>query len=436
MRNRTALSLLAILLLSIPFILPGEGTLAALGINGDIPEAVSAEQPRDSTGLPGEVVVLELRGAVNSSTAEYLEQGLREAGKTGAQAVVLLLDTPGGLVKATLRILEILLESPVPVIVYVHPRGAIAASAGAFILTASHLAAMSPGTTVGAAMPVEMSPSEGGRTRAADQKTISFLAGHMRSVARERNRPENTAELFVTENLTLDAQEALQRNMIEFVAGDLEALLAAADGNMVKTAGREETLETAGAVTRSFRMGPVLRWKSFLADPTVALILLIGGALVLYLGAAAPGTGIPEIGGALALLLGIFGLGLFDSRTTGVILLALGLGLLVAEAFTPTFGILGLGGVLSLFLGAITLPAEPLLPGAWFRAFRITAAGAALAGGGLAVGVFAGVLRARRRRRRHTDSPFPEGTVATVVRPGSRGLVRVGGELWNARPTG
>ncbi len=375
-----------------------------------------------------EVWVLDVRGAITRGTADYLTSRLERA--EGVEAVVIRLDTPGGLVEATLDIVRAFSAAEVPVIVYVGPEGSIAASAGALLLVGSHVAVMAPGTTTGAAMPVRLDPLTG-TPDAADEKTVKFLAGYVRNLAEERGRPPDIAEAFVTENLTLGTDEALGLGIIDAVAQDLPSLLAAVDGQEVSLKGRTTVLETAGAKAVEKPPSAVERFNEAIGDPQVAYLLLIGGVMGLYLGALAPGTFVPETLGALSLLLGIYGLGLFSKSVVGLALLLLGVGLITAEIFTPTVGILGVGGVVSLALGAFLLPEEPLLPTAWYGSFRVTVLATATGLGIVALALVAGVIRSRRRRRAPS---LGEGRVVKRLDP--VGMIRYRGELWRARTTG
>ncbi|MDQ7795106.1 MAG: nodulation protein NfeD [bacterium] len=388
-------------------------------------------QGEDPHVLP--VMVLEVDGVITGGVGTYLSSRVRAAPAAGFGLVVVRLNTPGGLVSATLEAISAFAESPLPVVVFVAPPGAIAASAGAFLTVGSHLAAMAPGTTVGAAMPVILAP--GGAPQPADQKTINFLAGHMRSLARERGRPPETAERFVTENLTLDSVEAVEAGIVQLLASDLGDLMARLEGREVVVAGETLVLRTEGASPVTVPMSAGERVQHFVSDPQLAFLLLLGGAYAVYLGLTLPGTLVPEVLGAVALVLGIYGLGLFENSLTGLVLMAMGLAFLVGEAFTPTFGVLGAGGALSLLLGALLLPREPMLPGGWFTAFRATVVGAVAVITAITFGVVGGLVRSRRGRPRH---PVPEvGPQATVLEAlDPLGSVRVGGESWSARAVG
>lgn len=391
-----------------------------------------AGQEQETSQAP-RVLLLEIDDTVTAGTAAYVIDRVRGAPEAGYAAVVIRLDTPGGLVDATLKMLQAVSESPVPVITYVGPSGAIAASAGSFLLVSGHVAAMAPGTTTGAAMPVTIDPTGGGQPRSAGEKTIKFLAGHMRSIARERGRPADVVARFVTDNLTLDARQALDEGVVDLVAADLDDVLERADGRTVETAAREVTLRTAGARLVAPGMSPGEQLQHMVSNPQFAFLLLIGGAYALYVGFAMPGTLIPETLGGILVLLGLFGLGLFDTNLAGLLLLGLGFVFLVVELFTPTYGVLTAAGLAGIVLGALLFPAEPLLPGSWFASFRnlVLALAATLAV--LTTLVLVALVRSRRRLAREGAPGELPARGLTVDRLDPGGRVRLRGELWRGR---
>jgi membrane-bound serine protease (ClpP class) len=376
------------------------------------------------------VHVVELEGAITTGQKNYLERQIEQAIVADAQLFILVMNTPGGLVDATLQINELFLNAPLPVAVLVAPSGAIAGSAGAFIIISSDIAAMAPGTTVGAAQPIAISP-EG--TSEADDKTTKFYAAHLRSMAREKGRPEDIAERFVTENLTLDAREALEEGLIEYIAGDVSALLEELDGKRINKNDDSFILNTAGAPLIYDEMNLRERFQNWLSDPQIAFLVLMLGILGIYFGLNAPGTIVPEVSGAILLIMGIYGIGLFDTNTTGIILLLVGIGLIVAEVFTAGFGILGIGGAISMVAGAVLLPMEPLMARDWYAAFITTVVGTVL---GLVLIILFVVQRIVQSRKQWRDgstyfNPPKSGIVVTDIDP--EGMIKARGELWKAR---
>lgn len=377
-----------------------------------------------------EIYVLKVEGTITRGQLGYIQRNLETAQKEGAPLVVIILNTPGGLVDATLKINEAFLNAAVPIAVLVSPQGAIAASAGAFLVLGSDIAAMAPGTTVGAAHPVAIS-AEG--TTPADDKTANFLAKHLRSLAREKGRPADVAEKFVTENLTLDAEEALEQGVIEYLAFNLEGLLETLDGHELEKMGQRYVLLTADTPVKYVEPNLRERLQNWLSDPQIAFLLLSLGLLGIYLGISAPGTFVPEVIGGILLVLGIYGIGLFDTNTAGLVLLLLGAGLIIAEIFTPGFGVLGIGGGVCLLAGAILLPVEPLMSPQWYESFRLTVTGTVV-GLTLLFLLIAYQVYLSRRRSRDGSAFFrpPErGVVVEELAPS--GLIRARGELWKAR---
>jgi membrane-bound serine protease (ClpP class) len=378
----------------------------------------------------GDIYLLEIKGTITRGQAAFVERQLSAASADLAQAVIIELDTPGGLVEATLDLTKSFSASPIPVIVFVQPTGAIAASAGAFLLISADIAAMAPGTTVGAAMPVTLSPDGG--SEKADEKTINFLAGHMKSIARQKGRSADLAEKFVTENLALDAIEAQEKGVSDLVAENLTVLLEKIDGFEGEKDGHPFVLNTAGASILEKDMIPRERLQDKVSDPQVAYLLLIAGALGIYFGLGMAGTFILETLGGIALLLGIYGMGLFDTNTAGIIFIVLGLGLLVVEVFTAGFGILGIGGGVSLLIGSVLLPSEPLMAPYWYPRFMAIAVGAAVGVCVLSFLIATMIIRSRRSWKGRETFFGPASKALVVEELSPYGTVKMRGELWKA----
>ncbi len=376
------------------------------------------------------VYLVELEGAITAGQKTFLDRQVSLALENDAQLFLLRMNTPGGLVDATLEINELFLNAEIPIAVLVAPSGAIAGSAGAFIIISSDIAAMAPGTTVGAAQPIAISP-EG--ASAADEKTVIFYSTHLRSMAREKGRPEDIAEKFVTENLTLDAREALDEGVIEYLALNVPDLLQQLEGTTIEKQGQVYRLNTAEAVVIEDEMTISERLQNWLSDPQIAFLVLMLGVLGIYFGLSAPGTIVPEVTGAILVVMGIYGIGLFDTNTTGIVLLLLGVGLIVAEIFTSGFGILGIGGSLSLVAGAVLLPTEPLMARDWYGTFLVTVVGTVL---GLVIIIIVVAQRVIHSRKTWTGgsayfNPPEKGIVVKELNP--EGMIKAGGELWKAR---
>jgi membrane-bound serine protease (ClpP class) len=380
------------------------------------------------------IYVIQIEGTITEGTTLDIVEGLQEAEQIGAEAVLIELDTPGGLVSSTLKITEAILNLDVPVITYVAPRGAIAASAGAFILVSGNIAAMAPGTTTGAAMPVEIGIE--GR-QAADNKTINFFAGHIESIAASRGRNATQAKRFVTENDALNENLALERGIIELIADDETDLLAKIDGMNVTIAGEAQTLATKDATF--YRKEKTIRSTLLetLSDPQIAVILLLVGIYGLIFGFMSPGTYVPEMIGAICLILALYGIGLFEVNVFGVLLIIVAVLLFIAEALTPTFGILTTGGAICLIIGALILPKEPFLvspESGWFEGFVLTVLGVAIASALFFFFAVGAVLKIRKRRAQvGGEELIGRVTKAESTITEDEGTVKLRGEIWNAR---
>ncbi len=377
---------------------------------------------------PAPVVVLAFSGAVTPTLEQYLQQGIDTAIARQAEAIVLQIDTPGGSVDVTRRITQKMLASPVPIIVYVAPGGAQAASAGTFITLAGHAAAMAPAASIGAASPVDASGQVLGET--AEAKAKNILSAEIESLAEPRGPDAVTwAVAAVQEAAAATAARALELGVVDFIAADLPDLLRQADGFEVQLAGRPRVLQTAGANTVSLEMNPVQRFLNFIANPTIASLLLTLGTLGLIVELRSPGLGAPGVVGAISLLLGFYSLGQLDASVAGLALLVVAIALFIAETFTPTFGVLALGGAVAFILGAFLLFDSPTMRMPWPTVIAL-----ALGAGGFAV--FAGAKGlAAQRQPPLTGSEWLVGQTATAKLPfraGGRGSVFVAGEWWNA----
>ena len=387
-------------------------------------EAYSAEES-------GEVYIIPIKDMITAGTASFIRRGVNEAESEGASAVVIVMDTPGGLVDATLKIHQIFRGTSLPVAVYVTPAGAIAASAGALVMLSADVTAMSPGTTVGAAQPISIAP--GGEAEPAEDKTVQFLAQHFRSVATETGRPGDIAEKFVTENLTLNYEDALEQQISDYTVNSVTELLEEIDGVVVEKGGESLTFKTAGSTTKELEMNFRESFQNFVSNPQISFIFLTLGVMGIYLGLSAPGTYVPEVLGALSLVVGIYALGLFDTNTTGIVLMILGLGLITAEILTSGFGILGIGGIGSLLVGSILLPLEPLMSPDWVQAFRITVIGVVSGVGILLIVVMQRIISSRLRRKKEGALTGMPKKAVVVEELSPTGMVKLHGELWKAK---
>jgi membrane-bound serine protease (ClpP class) len=380
-----------------------------------------AQQPK--------VLWVEIRDIVSSATVDQVAGAVEEAKNRDYVAIVLALNTPGGLVDSTFKITEEIQRSPVPVIGFVYPSGGQALSAGTYILMATDLAAMAPFTRIGSAQPIA------GGSPVNDTKFINAFSKQMESFAKLHARNSTQVIRFITHNDNLLPEEALARHVIEVIASSPEELLQKVDGMRVMTLKGEKTLQTEGAAIVKFGDSPrVLVVRAF-SDPIVSNLLVGIGLFVLILGLSTPGWG-AEIFGVVMLLLGLLGQG-FNVNYAALALMGIGASLLIYELYTPGHGILGIGGVILLGLGTsffITQPPGPLLinPG-YFQSFlQVLIPSYALAA------VFFGVLIykfARVRKMKSSIEKYPTGIGRAVddLEPGKEGYVNVGGEYWKAK---
>ena len=290
---------------------------------------------------------------INPAIADFIHESLFAAERDGARALIIELDTPGGLLDSTKSIVKDLLGSPVPVIVYVAPSGGGAASAGVFVTMAANIAAMAPGTNIGAAHPVSGQGSDiGGDMR---EKVENFTVSLSKTIAQERGRNVEWAEKAVRESVSITEQEALKLHVIDIVAANRDDLLQQATQRQVTVHGTKRTLDLAGAsiVVREMRLKQ--KFLNILANPNVAYLLMMAGLLGLYVEFTHPGVFFPGVAGGICLLLGMAALQVLPINYSGLALIGLGLALLISELFVPSFGALGVGGIVAFVLGSLLL---------------------------------------------------------------------------------
>ncbi len=391
------------------------------------------------------MVVLTQSGAIGPASADYLHRGLEDARKRGAQLVVLRMDTPGGLDLSMRAIIHDILASPVPVATFVTPDGSRAASAGTYILYASHIAAMSPATNLGAATPVNLggpdTPPPGDRGKPADRsneaakgtamerKQVNDSAAYIRGLAQLRGRNADWAERAVREAISVSASEALRLKVIDLVAADLPQLLEKLDGRKLEVQNARVTL-----ATRTAEM--VVRdpdWRTNLlaviTNPSIAYILLLIGIYGLIFEFMNPGFALPGVLGGICLLLALFALQLLPVSYAGLALIGLGVALLVAEAFSPGVGIFGAGGLLAFVAGSIML-IDTDTPG--YSVPPVLIGGVAVLGS-LGLLVLARLAWAARRRPVVSGQEQMIGSTGVVVTGDTEPYALVGGERWKVR---
>ena len=306
--------------------------------------------------------VLSVADVINPVSAEYITESLKVAIQQGAQALIIQLDTPGGLDKSMRLIIKDMLNSPIPVIVYVAPSGSRAASAGTFITLAAHVAAMAPGTNIGAAHPVAVGSGEMGKEMA--EKVTNDAAAYIKSIAEQRGRNVEWAEKAVRESVSASETEALQHKLIDLIAVDLNDLLRQLNGRKVMMAAGERLLQSDGAALQHVEMSLRQRLLSMLADPNVAYMLLLLGAAGLFFEISTPGVVLPGIIGGISLLLGLYALQLLPVNYAGLALIVLAIIMFIAEVKVTSYGALTIGGIIAMLLGSLMLfDAPPPLPG-------------------------------------------------------------------------
>ena len=316
----------------------------------DVPaEPASAEHEAQEKTIH----LISIDAGINPATADFIHESIATAGREGAQALIIELDTPGGLLDSTKAIVKDLLGAALPVVVYIAPSGAGAASAGVFVTMAAHIAAMAPGTTIGAAHPVGGQGEDIGPDMR--QKVENFTASLSKTIAQERGRNVEWAEKAVRESVSITDEDALKLHVVDLVAADVDDLLHQIDGRTVTIRGRKVTLAVAGAevVRRDMRLKQKL--LNILANPNVAYLLMMAGILGLYVEFTHPGVFFPGVAGGICLLLALTALQVLPINYSGLALILLGIALLISELFVPSFGMLGVGGLVAFVLGSLLL---------------------------------------------------------------------------------
>ncbi len=394
----------------------------------------------------GAAVVLDVTGGIGPASAEYVHNGLAEAEKRHAKVIVLRMDTPGGLASSMRAIIHDILASPIPVIGYVAPAGARAASAGTYMMYASHLAAMAPSTHLGAATPVQIGGGGllggGGEKKKDDKKSatapttteqakvLNDAIAYIRSLAQLRGRNAQWAEQAVREAATLTAAEAKDKHVIDIVADDLADLLRQADGRIVKVNGHDVTLKTAGLKTVSIEPNWRSEFLNIITNPNIAYLLLLAGIYGILFEFFSPGAYFPGVLGGIALLIGLYALNLLPVNYAGAGLLLLGMAMMTAEAFVPSFGALGVGGIAAFVIGSLFL-FDTDVPG-FQVSWEVIATAAVVSAAFLAIAL-AAVMRAHRRTVVIGDAALVGREARVLSWNGEEGDVQVLGERWSAR---
>ena len=399
----------------------------------------------------GVAFLLELKGPVGPATADYISRSLDKAQEQGAQLVILQIDTPGGLDTSMRTIIRDILASPVPVVSYVAPSGARAASAGTYILYASPVAAMAPGTNLGAATPVQIGggglPSPGGdkekqngdkkgkdagakKKPGIEEKVVNDSVAYIRGLAQMRKRNVEWAEKAVTEAASLPAEEALKENVIDLMADNISDLLVKLNGRKVEVLGETLELKTTGMAVKAIKPDWRTELLAIITNPNIAYVLMMVGIYGLILEFYNPGVLIPGVTGAICLLLALYAFQVLPINYAGLALIILGIALMTAEAFAPSFGVLGLGGTAAFVIGSIML-LDTDVPGygiSWVLIGSVSVVSA-----GFFLFVMTMLMRSRHRPVVTGKEEMIGSTGHVIDWNGQSGRVRVHGEIWSAR---
>jgi membrane-bound serine protease (ClpP class) len=386
----------------------------------------------------GHINVVTISGSINPASSDYLQKAIEQSETDGAVAVLIELDTPGGLLASTKDIIQAMLNAKVPTIVYVSPQGAWAASAGTFITLAGHVAAMAPGTSIGAASPVSATggggeqDEEGHRKNAAEEKAEKFTTAFIESIAKQRKRNVEWAMRAVREAEAITQDKALEIGVIDLVAADRADLLRQVEGRKVELQGETRKLAVAGAEIRTIAMTPFTRFFNFLANPDVAVLLVMAGLLGLYIEFQQPGMILPGVAGLICLVIAAIAFQILPFSWIGLLLILLGLALIATEVFVPAFGALFAAGIACFLLGGsllFDLPELSDLTVSFWSVLVPSVAGFALFA---ALAVFAvGRTLLRAQTTGVSEMLGMVGKSATPLAP--EGKVFVRGEYWTAQ---
>src|SRR5919198_5329199 len=342
-----------------PIVRAAAALAMALGMFGLAASASAAD-------APAPVLIGRIEGAINPVTDRYVDRVVDEGEDKGVAAVVFVINTPGGLIESTYHITARFLDAKVPIVTFIAPTGARAASAGTFITLAGNIAAMAPATSLGAAHPVD---SSGGNIEGdLRQKVENDAVSHITNIARVRGRDVQWAEDAVRKSLTARVDEALAENVVDLAAADVPDLLRKIDGRVTRTADGEKTIHTAGAAIDDYGPNPIEALLHFIVDPAIAVLLFTLGTYGLIFELSNPGLIFPGIIGVIAIVLALFAFGTLDANAAGVVLMVFALILFALEIKVPAHGLLTVGGIVSLVIGLLILfpPFRPTFPG--FRA--------------------------------------------------------------------
>jgi membrane-bound serine protease (ClpP class) len=378
-----------------------------------------------------EIYVIRINGAINPPVAGFIKESIEKTQEKGGEALVIALDTPGGLDTSMRDIVKNIMDATVPVIVYVSPSGARAASAGSIILMASHIAAMAPGTNAGAAHPVSIGQDKPDKTMM--KKVENDAVAYSRSIAMKKGRNVEWAEKAVIESASISAKDALDKNVIDVIANSMDELLAKIDGKTVETKTGKATLKTKGVKTNELDMPFKYKFLSYLADPNVAYLLMMLGIIGILFEVYSPGAIFPGVAGGISIILALYAFQTIPISFAGVALILLGIIFFILEVKIISHGALGIAGVISIVIGSIMLIDDPsgVLTLSWKSIITVAAAFGLFVFGVLAYAVKAQMAKVKTGM----EGLIGETGVAKTDIIG-KGKVAVHGELWEAKSDG
>jgi membrane-bound serine protease (ClpP class) len=371
---------------------------------------------------------IEVDGIINPATAKFITDSIDEAAQQGAQCLIIQLDTPGGLMESMRIIVKKILASNIPIIVYVAPGGARAASAGVFITIAAHIAVMAPGTHIGAAHPVTLG-AEGKESKTMTEKVVNDAVANIKATAKTRGRNVDWAEKAVRKSVSITDEEALKLKVIDFISPDLQDLLTKIDGKVVKFDGVTRTLLTKGVKPRSIQMSWRDRLLDIISNPTIAYILLMLGIYGIFFELSSPGAILPGVVGGIFLILAFYALQMLPVNYAGLALIFFAIILFIAEIKVVSHGLLAVGGVISLLLGSLMLFQSP---GEYMKISLSVIIPAVLVSAAFFIFAVTKAIEARLSKPTTGTEGLvgEEGTVTTPIAP--EGKVSIHGEFWNA----
>lgn len=425
--------------------------MLALAVGCIVETGIAQDEARRQEGATA--LVLDIRDAIGPATSSYFVRALEGARERNAQLVILQLDTPGGLDAAMRDMIRATLASEIPVVTFVAPSGARAASAGTYLLYASHIAAMAPATNLGAATPVQIGapskpqPQTDERTSdkegeakptqedsapasAGERKAVNDAVAYIRGLAELRNRNADWAEAAVRSAASLSANQALEQHVIDVVAADIPDLLRQIDGRRVQVLGKEQVLSTATLQIERIEPDWRTRILAVLTNPNVAYMLMLAGVYGLLLEGYNPGAILPGVVGAISLLLALYAFQILPVNYAGLGLMILGIALITAEAFAPSFGVLGVGGIAAFVVGSIILM-DTKVPG--FQVARALIGGVALTGGLVFLLTAGFLVRARKQKVVTGPEQLLQETAIALEDFEHTGMVRLHAEIWRAQ---